>query len=156
MLREKFKKIDLKITELADYLQISRPTMYKFMDMYETEDYQNINQKVLKLFDYINDNELIGKKNVINYILTYLADVKELGEKKDNADIKLVKKYLIENPNSEKTQFIISCSKKSSYDLIIHYIMEIIPLLRKKDISEEEKEKLKPYYEILDFYKGEQ
>lgn len=28
MLRERFKAIDLKISELANYLQISRPIMY--------------------------------------------------------------------------------------------------------------------------------
>lgn len=155
MLRERFKALDLKITELADYLQISRPTMYKFMDMYEAKDYANINKKVLKLFDYINDNELIGKKNVVNYILTNLADVKELGEKEDTIDIKSVKKYLISNPDSEKSQFIIKCCKKSGYDMFIHYIMEIAPLLKKKDLSEEELNKLNPYREILDMYKGE-
>lgn len=32
MLKERLKEIDLRIAELADYLQISRPTMYKFID----------------------------------------------------------------------------------------------------------------------------
>ena len=155
MLKERFNEIDLKITELADYLQISRPTMYKFIDMYEEGNYENINKKVVKLFDYISDNELIGKKNVINYILTKLVDVKELGDKEDTAEIKSVKKYLISNPDSEKAQFIINCSKKSGYDIFIHYIMEIIPLIKKKDLTEEEINKLKPYYDILNIYKGE-
>ena len=47
MLKERFKEIDLKITVLADYLQISRPTMYKFIDMYEEGNYENINKKKL-------------------------------------------------------------------------------------------------------------
>lgn len=154
MLRERFRNMDLKITELADYLQISRPTMYKFIDMYEINEFSGINKKVLKLFNYINNNELIVKKNVVNYILTYLTDVKELGEKEDTEDIKLVKKYLISNPNSEKTQFIISCSKKSSYDMIIHYIIEVSSLLKKRELSEEEKRKLELYYQIINLYKG--
>ena len=154
MLRERFRNMDLKITELADYLQISRPTMYKFIDMYEINEFSGINKKVLKLFNYINNNELIVKKNVINYILTYLTDVKELGEKEDTEDIKLVKKYLISNPNSEKTQFIINCSKKSSYDMIIHYIIEVSSLHKKKELSEEEKRKLELYYQIINLYKG--
>lgn len=155
MLRERFKGIDLKITELADYLQISRPTMYKFIDMYDAHNFTNINKKVLKLFNYINNNDLIGKKNVVNYILTNLADVKELGEKEDTADIIIVKKYLISNPDSEKTQFIINSCKKSGYDMFIHYIMEIASLLKKKELTEDELNKLKPYKEILELYKGE-
>ena len=35
MLRERLKNMEIKITELADYLQISRPTMYKFIEYYD-------------------------------------------------------------------------------------------------------------------------
>ncbi len=152
MLEEKLKELDIKKTELANYLNISRPTMYKFIDLYDNGDRNEINKKVLKLFDYITDNEMIGKNNVIGYILNNLADVKEL-EDKDETDVyKNIRKYILENPNSEKSQFLELACKKTSYDLVIHYLIEITPLLRKKSLTNEEKNLLTPYMEIIEKY----
>ena len=78
MIRQRLKDMELKITDLADYLQITRPTLYKFIDMYDSNEFDGINRKVLRLFNYIEKNTLAGKKVVINYILTNLVDVKEL------------------------------------------------------------------------------
>ena len=69
MLRQRLKNMDLRITELADYLQVSRPTMYKFIDYYDNGEFDLINRNVLKLFNYISENGLLGKRNVVNYIL---------------------------------------------------------------------------------------
>ena len=48
MLKERLKDMDIRITELAEYLQVSRPTMYKFIDYYEEHSFDLINKKVLK------------------------------------------------------------------------------------------------------------
>ena len=152
MLDDKLKELDIKKTELANYLNISRPTMYKFIDLYENGNKGEINKKVLKLFEYIADNEMIGKNNVIGYILNNLTDVKELESKEETDLFKNVRKYMLDNPNNEKSQFLELACKKSSYDLIIHYLMEITPLLRKKSLSDEEKNLLKPYMEIIEKY----
>ena len=57
MMKERLKEMELKITELSDYLQISRPTMYKFIEAYDTGDNSIINKNVLKLFKYIDEKE---------------------------------------------------------------------------------------------------
>ena len=152
MLDDKLKELDIKKTELANYLNISRPTMYKFIDLYDNGNKNGINKKVLKLFDYINDNEMVGKNNVIGYILNNLTDVKELECKEETDLFKNVRKYMIENPNSEKSQFLELTCKRSSYDLIIRYLMEITPLLKKKSLTDEEKDLLIPYMEIIKKY----
>ena len=54
MIKERLKDIDLKITELSDYMQISRPTMYKFIEAYDDGNSSIINKHVLKLFKYID------------------------------------------------------------------------------------------------------
>ena len=157
MLRYRLKSMDLKITELADYLQISRPTMYKFIEAYDAKNFDLINKKVLKLFNYINENELVGKKNVVNYILTKLADVKELGDENEIDIIKIIKKYIISNPESKKSQFIVKCATESEFDDIISYLIKVYPLINKKGLSVDEENLLNPYNEfknkILD--KGE-
>ena len=145
MLRDRLKSMDLKITELADYLQISRPTMYKFIEYYDSQEFDLINKNVLKLFNYINEHELIGKKNVINYILTKLTDVKEMGDSDDIDVIKIIKKYIISNPESKKSQFLITCATRDDFDDVISYLVKIAPLLKKRKLTNEEQLLLEPF-----------
>ncbi len=148
MLKERLKQIDLRITELADYLQVSRPTMYKFIDYYDARNFDLINRKVLKLFNYIIENELAGKKNVVNYILTNLVDIKELGSDIEQDALKNIKRFLVSNPESKKCKFIEICIKTNAYDELIYYLVDIYPLLRKKNLSDEEKRMLDKFKEI--------
>ncbi len=148
MLKERLKEIDLRITELADYLQISRPTMYKFIDYYDTRNFDLINRKVLRLFNYITENELAGKKNVVNYILTNLVEIKELGSDEEQDTLKKVRKFLASNPISKKCQFIDICTQTDAYDDIVYFLVDIYPLLRKKNLSDEEKSLLVKFKEI--------
>lgn len=148
LLRDRLKSMELKITELADYLQISRPTMYKFIDYYDNTEFDLINKKVLKLFNYINEHELVGKKNVINYILTNLVNVKDVGDDVELDIIKKIKKYIISNPESKKSQFLVTCATKDTFDDLIYYLVSIEGLINKRKMSEEEQELLKPYLEL--------
>lgn len=152
MLENRLKELDIKKTELANYLNISRPTMYKFIELYDNCEFKAINRKVLKLFDYISNNELIGKNNVINYILTNIAEVKEMEAKEEVDLFKNVRRYIIDNPDSEKSRFLDLACQITNYDLIIHYLVEITPLLKKEKISIEEEEFLKPYNDIVRKY----
>ena len=152
MLKERLSDLDIKITELANYLNISRPTMYKFIDYYESGNNNDINKKVLKLFNYIVENPLIGKNNVISYILNNLADVKDMEAKEESDLYKDVRRYILDNPDSEKSKFLNLCCKKGNYDLVIHYLMEISPLLKKSKLDEEELKMLKPYKDIINMY----
>ena len=155
MLREKLREFDLRITELADYLQISRPTMYKYIDAYDVGQYDEINKKVLKLFDYIVSNPLVGKKTIINYILTHLVEVKELEDKEEASDLSSIRKYILENPKSKKSEFIKIVAEKKCFDNAILYLMDIYPLIKKRKLSDDEIEKIKIYDEINNLYEGE-
>jgi hypothetical protein len=59
----------MRITELSDIMGISRPTLYKFMDMYGRGDRDGIDADVLKLFDRIKRDPRIGRKDVLYYLL---------------------------------------------------------------------------------------
>jgi len=149
MLKDRLKNMDLRLTELSDYLKVSRPTLYKFIDSYDTKNFEQINKQVLKLFNYITENELAGKKNVINYILNNMVDLKELGGKDDIKSIKKIKSFLISNPESKKSKYLELISEKSDYDDIIYYLVDIYSLLKKKKLSQEEELLLKPYETFL-------
>ena len=148
LLRERLKAMELKITELADYLQVSRPTMYKFIDYYDNAEFDLINKKVLKLFNYINEHELVGKKSVVNYILTNLVDVKDVGDDDELDIIKKIKKYIISNPESKKSQFLVTCATKDTFDDVIYYLVSIQGLIGKRKLGEEDKKLLEPYLEL--------
>ena len=148
MIKERLKDMELKITELSDYLQISRPTMYKFIQAYDSGDSSVINKHVLKLFKYIDENPLIGKKTVVSYILTNLVEEKELGDTAENRLYNQIKRYLIANPESAKSQFIELIVQKTDYDDAITYLLKIYPLLRKRKLSDEEIAFLKPFDDI--------
>ena len=145
MLREKLKNLDLKITELAEYMQISRPTMYKFIECYDNHDFSQINPKVLKLFNYINEQELIGKRNVVNFILTQLSDVEADEDEGEHEAVKIIKNQLTTNPAAKKSQFYTLCATGDCFDDLITYLVSIQPLLSKKRLTAKEKALLQPY-----------
>ena len=155
MIKERLKEIELKITELSDYLQISRPTMYKFIEAYDAGDNSGINKNVLKLFKYIDENPVIGKKTVVSYILTNLVEEKELGDSSENRLYNQIKRYIISNPESVKTQFIELKIKKTDFDDAIQYLLKVYPLLKKRKLSDEEIEFLKPYDDITTLIENE-
>ena len=149
-MKERLKEMELKITELSDYLQISRPTMYKFIESYDNGDVSTINKHVLKLFKYIDENPLIGKKTVVSYILNNLVEEKELGNTTENRLFNQIKRYILANPESAKSQFIGVIVQKTDFDDVITYLLKVYPLLRKRKLSEEEIEILRPYDDIKD------
>lgn len=152
MIHERLQDLEIKITELANYLQVSRPTMYKFIEAYDKGERDVINKNVLKLFDYISENKLIDKRNVIAFILTNLTNLKTSITPEQQKLVNEIEYYVSMNPKSEKTEFIRTCIQKSSFDVIIHYLIDISPLLSKKRLSAEQKKLLKPYKEIIGFY----
>ena len=151
MIKERLKELDIKITELANYLQISRPTMYKFIESYDNGVMKEVNPEVKKLFDYIEKNDLVGKRNVINYILTKMGDKKDVDED-SSLYLKEVKTYLINNPDTEKTHFILSIVNSAKYDVAIHFLNQVMPLLNKKKPFAEEQKMIDLYNEIIDLY----
>ena len=154
MIKDRLKELDIKITELANYLQISRPTMYKFIDSYDSGNKNEVNNSVLKLFNYIEDSELIAKKNVINYILNTMVTISGNDESEINELMSIIREYISSNSNSEKTQFITKIITTTQFDTVIHYLIEISPLLKKRKLTDSEKEKMLMYNSIIKMYSG--
>lgn len=129
MIKDRLKDVEIRLTDLAEYLQISRPTMYKFIEYYDDGEYSLINKKVKKLFDYITDNKLAGKNNVINYIMTNLVEVDELGEKKEDSFHKKLKSFVVENSESSKVLLIKELISKQKFN----YMADMVVILNDKE-----------------------
>jgi predicted transcriptional regulator len=156
MLKERLKDVELKITDLSEYLKISRPTLYKFIEAYDTGNYSVINPQILNLFKYIENNELAGKTKIINYILNNMFEKKELGSEDDNPTYTQIKEILNTSPKSDKRRFIELIAGKSDFDEVIKYLLKIYPLLRKRNLEEWEIKLLKPYDDIRDILDTEE
>jgi len=67
-IREALKAMQLRLTELEEYLNISRPTLYKYVEYFESGKQNLMNPVVKDLFKYIEKNKSLTKKEVISYI----------------------------------------------------------------------------------------
>ena len=150
MIRQRLKEADLKITELADYLHLTRPTLYKYIESYDGGDKDSINKKVLKLFKYIEENTLAGKKTIVNYILTNLVEEVDLDDSDASAKFTKVKKVMLSDPESNKTQLINIIANKKTLDDVVDYLLIVDSLVKKRKLTPEEEKMLKPYNDLLE------
>ena len=146
-LRDKIRDLDLRLIDLSEYLEVSRPTMYKYIELYEQGHKEEINSRVLTLFDYIENNySNISKNNVINFILNNIVRVEaENISKNESKRIKI--KNLLKKENKSKENFIYMLTEDNFFDPILDYLMECRKLSDKK-LSDEEIEFIKPLEEL--------
>lgn len=57
----------ITISELSRLVNLSRPTLYKYVEEYESEIYDNLPSEILNLFDYIYSSKSFGKNDIIEY-----------------------------------------------------------------------------------------
>lgn len=58
----------ITISELSRLINISRPTLYKYIDDYENGIFDNIDETYKRLFDYITYN-VSNKKQIYDYCI---------------------------------------------------------------------------------------
>ena len=148
MIRDQFKRMELKITDLADYLHMSRTTIYNFMDAYDKGDKSVISQKVLKLLDYVTNHPAAGKKEVLSFILSDITGDMERIDKAENTAISPIMKYMAEYPESPKARFFQLAVSTPDFDSILEYLLRVYPLLRNRRLTEEQIDFIKPYDDI--------
>ena len=152
MLKDDLKLLDIKIKELADYLNISRPTLYSFIQIYEDKEYNKLDERVLNLFKYIDSNRMIEKRNVIHYILTKMQEGESLEDLDIAIKIQRVADFIRNNPKSEKVSVVDYIITNNCYDIVLHYLFEIKTIIGKKRLSVDEKNLLEPYKKIIEIY----
>ena len=143
-MREKLREMDLRITELCDYLHFSRPTMYRFIENYEAKKYRGIDRGVLTLFRYIDNTPEIGKKNVISFIINNITI--ETDSDEESKFIALAKRYETgKNATQSKTELIQKLMSSSELDNMVEYIAECERILSKENLEEEYYERIGKY-----------
>lgn len=126
-LTSRIRKLKFKMTELADYLDISRATLYRYVESYECGHSMDISELSFKTFDYIMYKSNIDKMNVIMYISKCKNDAMKLESKEDI--LSRISKFIEENPNHCKTECIITMFTSRKLDDAIDFIMQLSPYL---------------------------
>jgi hypothetical protein len=68
-MRKILQNMGLKITEISEIMDISRPTMYKFIDSYENGEKEKIDSNVLKFLERVERNPKMQKRDALYYAL---------------------------------------------------------------------------------------
>jgi len=61
------KKIGITLTELSELTKLSRPTLYKYLDLYVEGNGAYIRHDLYQLLDFIEKNQKIEKKDIYVY-----------------------------------------------------------------------------------------
>ncbi|ERJ12292.1 hypothetical protein [Haloplasma contractile] len=108
-MRDKLRMINLRLTELSNYLSISRPTLYKYIEDFENENYENLNPSIRKIFFYIESNDDITKKDVITYIISILNEDKIFS--REDLLVSEIIECLKNETSTDKLQFLLNIIK---------------------------------------------
>jgi len=68
-MRKILRNMGLQITEISEIMGVSRPTMYKFIEMYEDGDKEKIDSNVLKFLENVERNPKMQRKDALYYAL---------------------------------------------------------------------------------------
>lgn len=152
LLRDRIRDLDLRISDLAEYLKISRPTLYKYIDMYEEGNRSTIDTKILNLFDYIQNRKNIGNSNVIYYIMNNIIENGNLNNSEEDKRIKI--KSLLKTENKSKEDFIYMLTEDNFFDPILEYLIKCKKLSSDSDkkLSDEDYEFISP---LISLYKSQ-
>ena len=139
LLRDKLKEVGLKLTDLAEMLDLSRPTLYTLIENYELGQRNRIEPKILKFFQYIDENENIGRLEATRYLFekittTKIATKTQLREQIEN---------LLEESDEEKLNFIEVVIADDFFNPIIPYLNECYKIIERHNRSKVAKE-MKP------------
>lgn len=77
-LRNKLKDSQMRLVELSTYMDISRPTLYKYLEAYELKDYHSIEKKCLDLFSFIDNSKNPTRPIIMDYLIHKVLPVETI------------------------------------------------------------------------------
>ena len=131
-MKARMRELNIKMTELSEYIKVSRPTLYKYIESYEGGDLGSIPDRVVNLFRLMDRPE-VTKEQVIAFIISSFSEDEgtETGE--------AVKRY-VSDPSSSpsKVEFLEKVVTTDCLDSIIPYLNDCIDILSGDTIDDEQ------------------
>ena len=144
-LRDRLRELGIKIVDLANMLDISRPTLYKHIESYENDMLDNLDSSYIALFNYITQNEFINAKNVFIYITQNILRLKE----RDLQGSMAMGRVAITG-NAQKDAFITLLLESNRFDDLLGYFISCYELLEKDTLSDESRAFLQPLLKLYE------
>ena len=128
--KDKIRALNIRLTDLSEYLSISRPTTYKYLDLYEQGAKKQIPGDVLNLFNFINKPQVTSKEQVFTYIITNLKSEDR------ETDVGKIKRFLNEAADGDPCVEMISIILNGSMDSLLPYIIECQKILTTDNLDD--------------------
>ena len=109
----------ITISELSRLVGISRPTMYKYLLMYENKDRMNIPNNIIEILDYLESDRVKSKQDVYNYFSNNFPSTSTM------AVLDKTKVLINENSNFLKLlEYLVDNSNKIDFEELIKIFKE--------------------------------
>lgn len=116
-MKEKLRDLGIKTTELSEFMKISRPSLYKYIELYESKEYKQIPEKVLRVFKYVDKYKNLTKEQIIAFTIGEFSDT-ETSDKKE-----AVRNYLLnKGMNDPKIDLMYVLATTDSLDAVVQYL----------------------------------
>ena len=130
-MKEKLRGLGIKTTELSEYMRISRPSLYKYIELYESKEYKLVPEKVLRVFKYVDKYKNLSKEQVIAFTISEFSDT-DVSDKKE-----AIRNYLLnKGANDPKINLMYVLATTDSLDDIIQYLSSAGKILDDGDYDE--------------------
>lgn len=130
-MKEKLRQLGIKTTELSEYMRVSRPSLYKYVGLYESGEYSSIPEKVLRVFRYIDRHSKLTKEQIISFTICEFAE----GETSDKKEA--IRNYLMRNStNDPKVRLMYAIATTHQLDSIAEYISRACIRLESADLDD--------------------
>ena len=131
-MKARMRELNIKMTELSEYIKVSRPTLYKYIESYESGDLESIPDRVVSLFRMMDRPEVTKEQIIASIISTFREDEgTETGE--------AVRRY-VSDPSSSppKIEFLEKVASTDCLDSIIPYLNDCIDILSGDTIDDDQ------------------
>ncbi len=130
-MKERLRELGIKTTELSEYMRISRPSLYKYVGLYESGDYSSIPEKVLRVFKHIDRHSKLTKEQVISFTICEFAE----GETSDKKEA--IRNYLMRSSgNDPKVSLMYALVTTHQLDSIAEYLSRACIKLESADLDD--------------------
>ena len=132
MMKTRMRELNIKMTELSEYIKVSRPTLYKYIESYESGDLESIPDKVVDLFRLMERND-VTKEQVVTFTITMFS---EDGEPDDR---EIIRRFLVDPSASKaKLELMYRLATSDSIDDMVPYLNGCMEILSGNEIDDEQ------------------
>lgn len=137
-IRDKLKDANIRITELAFYLDISRPTLYNFLELYINDEHDKLEKKIYDLFTFIDNKKPLTNPILMNYLIANEISENVQVIENESELIRSIKKIQKSKSSNhlKKVKLIETIVLSNKIDFLIEELFEYINTTEPTSIEE--------------------